>query len=422
MSYDKDQKDKQNTPLEEEEKDDFSFLQETIKKESDKNNIFMQGLKIGVLGLVFGICACLGFFALKPWASTRFQEKPEQVSIPEDEEPREEELGPCDLQVVTPLELNADNFNQMMESIYSIAKKASRSIVSVESIQAENQGTPVKVTGLILADNSQELLILCGNIVCTDATAWQVTFSDNRTYKASLKKQDKVSSLAVFSIPRQNIQKETWDYLEVATLGNSNFVTKGEFVIALGNLYDNTEGVGYGVISSNEHYEVLTDRRYNVLTTDISASTSGAGVIFNLSGEVIGMIIPGIIKDADTAFAKAIAISDLKSTIEFLVNGESVPCIGITGSAVDNHMTGQENMPSGIYVTQVQPDSPAMSAGIQSGDIIYELAGVPVTELQSYERVVYSCKKDQVITVKGKRLGANGYVDIDFTITIGSNE
>ncbi len=422
MSYEKEQKDKKNIPLEVGEKEDFSFLQETIKKESKKKTVFLQSLKIGMFGFLFGICFCLGFFAFKPWVSNRFQKESKQVSIPEDEKPKKKELSPCDLQVVAPLELNADNFNQMMESIYNIAKKASRSIVSVESIHEKEEKQSVKATGLILADNNQELLILCGNLVCPDATSWQITFSDNRTYTASLKKQDKISGLAVFSIPRHNIQKETWDYLEVATLGNSNFVAKGEFVMALGNLYDNSEGVGYGVISSNEQYEVRTDRRYNVLATDISATESGTGVIFNLGGDVIGMIDPRIVKDTDATFAKAIAISDIKSTIEFLVNGESVPCVGITGSAVDQQVAGQEEMPSGIYVTQVQPDSPAMSAGIQSGDIIYEVAGVPVKELQSYERVVYSCKKDQVITAKGKRLGADGYVNISFTITIGSNE
>lgn len=422
MSYEKEQKDKQNIPFGEDEKEDFSFLQETIKKESKKKTVLMRSLKIGIFGFLFGVCFCLGFFALKPWASKQFPKETKQVSIPEDEKPKKKELSPCDLQVVAPLELNADNFNQMMESIYNIAKKASRSIVSVESVYPKEEKQSVKVTGLILADNSQELLILCGNNVCPDASSWQITFSDNRTYPASLKKQDKISGLAVFSIPRQNIQKETWDYLEVASLGNSNFVTKGEFVMALGNLYDNSEGVGYGIISSNEQYEVRTDRRYNILATDISATSSGTGVIFNLGGDVIGMIDPRIVKDTDATFAKAIAISDLKSTIEFLVNGESVPCMGITGSAIDHEVAGQEDLPPGIYVTQVQPDSPAMSAGIQSGDIIYEVAGVPVTELQSYERVIYSCKKDQVITAKGKRLGANGYVNISFTITIGSNE
>ncbi len=425
MSYDKNPKDKQNTPLEEEEKDEFPFLQETIKADSHKKNIYMQSLKIGILGLVFGMCACLGFFSLKPWMDSKFKEEPKQVSIPEDEEPVQDKVEPCNLRIVTPPELNADNFNQMMESIYGIAKKASRGIVSVESIQPIHIGEPnssVKATGLIVADNNQELLILCSDTVCDDADLWQITFSDNKTYEAFLKKQDKVSKLAVFSIPKQQLKKETWNSLQIASLGNSNFVTKGEFVIAVGNLYDNSEGVGYGVINSNEHYEVLTDRRYNVLTTDISASASGTGVIFNLGGDVIGMINPGITKDTDTGFVKAIAISDIKATLEFLVNGENIPYIGIQGSTVDRKIAGQENMPSGIYVAQVQPDSPAMSAGIQSGDIIYELAGIPVTELQSYERVVYNCKKDQVVTVKGKRLGADGYVDIDFTITIGCNE
>ena len=79
-------------------------------------------------------------------------------------------------------------------------------------------------------------------------------------------------------------------------------------------------------------------------------------------------------------------------------------------------------MPTGIYVTQVSTDSPAMAAGIQNGDVLQELAGEKLSNLLSYEKAVLECKVGQPVKLKGKRRGAGGYVDIDFTVTVGSLE
>ena len=76
----------------EEPKDEFSFLQETIKREPvSRNVIFRRIMLISALGLIFGAFACVGFYALRPWASSHFQAKADKVTIPEDEEELVEE-------------------------------------------------------------------------------------------------------------------------------------------------------------------------------------------------------------------------------------------------------------------------------------------------------------------------------------------
>ncbi|CZR75335.1 hypothetical protein CDFC105_03886 [Clostridioides difficile] len=79
-------------------------------------------------------------------------------------------------------------------------------------------------------------------------------------------------------------------------------------------------------------------------------------------------------------------------------------------------------MPAGVYVIEVKPDSPAMAAGIQSGDILQKIAEAKVSNTLSYEKVIVSSKVGAAITMKGKRRGANGYVDIDFNVTVGKLE
>ena len=70
----------------------------------------------------------------------------------------------------------------------------------------------------------------------------------------------------------------------------------------------------------------------------------------------------------------------------------------------------------------VEPDYPAMAAGIQSGDIIYAIGNKNVMNIGSYQNTVLKMKTGQQITVEGRRIGAEGYVDVEFTVTVGSKE
>lgn len=414
-------------PEQKEEK--FSFLQETIKpKPVTRKKILTQLTRVGIYGLIFGAFACVGFFALKPWAQDKFRESPKTVTIPEDEvtDTTQDETQNT-VETVSPA-LNSDSFKEIMRSMYDVAKEAGKCVATVqpagkdEVLSSDGSGTENSVTGLIAADNGQELLILCDNSVCKDADKWTVVLADSSKYEVSLKKQDHNSGFAVFSIQRGKIPSNTWSAIQVASLGNSNITTKGDVVIAMGNTFGYADGVGYGIVSSNAYEETLADGQRSVLATDISASAHGTGVLFNLKGEAVGMIDPGIWGGTETNTAKALAISDLKSTIELLVNGESVPYVGVYGTTINDTIAEEQDMPVGVYVVEVKPDSPAMSAGIQNGDILQEVSGAKVSNTLSYEKAVISSKVGENIKITGKRRGANGYVDIEFNVIIGSQE
>ncbi|MBD9269172.1 MAG: trypsin, partial [[Ruminococcus] torques] len=84
MPSDKEQK---KSPEEEAEEKKYSFLQEKIKgKQGSRETLIKQFIRIAIYGLILGMFACLGFFALKPWAQNKFLGNPKTVTIPEDEE------------------------------------------------------------------------------------------------------------------------------------------------------------------------------------------------------------------------------------------------------------------------------------------------------------------------------------------------
>ena len=73
-------------------------------------------------------------------------------------------------------------------------------------------------------------------------------------------------------------------------------------------------------------------------------------------------------------------------------------------------------------MTDVETDSPAMSAGIQIGDVICEVAGEDVTSVVTYQRALLETEAGSEITIGARRLGADGYVDVNFKVTVGSKE
>ncbi len=407
----------------------YSFLKETIKpKPISGEKLFRQFVRIAIYGVILGAFACVGFFALKPWAQEWFRGTPDTVSIPADEEPDTEPAENEEPEQQTVPVLDAASGSEIMDSMYDLAEEGQKGIVTVKkAATAEQWGADTdqsarSVTGVITADNGQELLILADNSICSDAQSWTVTFADGSSYAASLKKQDRNTGLAVFSVPHSDISSATWNAVKVSVLGNSNLMTRGEQVIALGNMFGYADGVGYGVISSGTYKMSLYDGDCDIIATDITAADGGTGVLLNLNGEVIGLISPDIWADRGMNTANAYAISDIKTVIELLANGQSVPYIGISGTTVTGQIQESQGMPEGVYVIEVDPDSPAMAAGIQSGDVICEVSGQTVTNLGAYQRAVLETETGTQITIRGMRQGAEGYVEVKFTVTVGSKE
>ena len=144
-------------------------------------------------------------------------------------------------------------------------------------------------------------------------------------------------------------------------------------------------------------------------------------MIVNLSGEVVGIIDQSISDNSSKRLVTGYGISGLKSEIELLSNGQAVPYVGIRGLDVTAEIEAQ-GIPNGVYVQTVEPDSPAMAAGIQSGDIITEAAGKKISSLAVYQSVMRDQKSGSKIRLKGQRQGSGCYVDISFDVTVGSKE
>ncbi len=405
---------------------EYSFLQETIKRDrrGERKGFF----RMAGLGLVFGLFACFSFSAMKPAMDSIFQGDPQQVTIPPEEElPKETEPEEQPHEEAAPQPLDADSYRQMQQSLTSIGVKANRSVVEIAGVLEEQDWTEESkeyknsVSGLIVADNGRELLILGKSSVAKESKEIKIVFNNGQAYPATLKKSDGNLGFGIYAVNRTEIEDSTWAQVDTAVLGSSNAVAKGDIAIVLGKPFGYAGAMGFGSIASGKNVRDSADGQYRLINTDIAGSKNGSGFIVNLKGEIIALIDQSAAEEDSTELIIGYGITDVKEVIEFLSNGQGVPYIGVWGVDVTEEIE-EQGIPKGLYVKNVDADSPAMAAGIQSGDVITSMDEVEITSYGVYHGTLMEKKVGSELVLKGQRQGADGYVDIDFKVTVGSKE
>lgn len=405
--------DTEHGPELEQEAEEYSFLQEKIKEEEiNPRKIVRKICKWGGLGILFGIAACVGFFALRPWAEETFQQNPNKVELQQNEE--DEPVTEPEEVVVEKENLTIEDYHKLNAVLNQVAAEAKKSMVEI----SQTSGTE-SISGVIIADNGRELLILAHDAGLVHDGNLQVGFVNGKKAAATLKESDGNIGVAIFSVSKVEINDEIWNAIKVAELGNSSALGQGRSLIALGQPFGYSDGLGYGAVSTIKEKVVCADGVYGIIITDMPGAKKGNGILFDAYGKVQGIIAPELAADGGTDVMTAYGISDITGEVELMVNGKQVPYVGIIGVTVTEEMAEAQGIPAGLYVTEVEADSPAMQAGIQSGDIITSAAGTEIKSLKAYRVHLNKQEVGQRIKFKGQRQGVESYVDIDFNVTVG---
>lgn len=405
---------------------EYSFLQEVIKDEvggtgKRKKRILR---KIGV-GIFIGLVACFTFSVFKPWVESRISGNPDEVTIPRDTKQTAE--NEADRSGKDGNGQKKDNYSKSVKSLSDVAKKGKRSVVSLLVLTGATIGNKEfvsesqSVSGVLIADNGQELLILGPTMEVGETQQIQATFCDGKKYQVTEKKSDANLELTIYAVKESQLEEKTAKSIRLAALGSSYEVKKGDTTVLLGMLYGQGDAVGYGVLRSSTEKAERADGTYHILGAELAGFTGGSGIMFNRQGEVIGIICDAAGEDAKEELMHAYAISDIKDVMQFLANGESVPYIGIHATDVSENIAEDRRIPRGIYVDKVEADSPAMRAGIQSGDVLTAIGGTDIENFEQYHELLMEEKEGTHLLIKGYRRGAKDqYVAVHFNATVGN--
>jgi len=224
--------------------------------------------------------------------------------------------------------------------------------------------------------------IVTNEHVVEGTDAIQVRLSTGKQYRGEIIGMDPKTDLALIKIPVEAP-------LPVASIGDSDGLEVGDWVLAIGNPFGFDHSVTAGIVSGKGR--VLGAGPYDdYIQTDaaINPGNSG-GPLFNLRGEVVG-INTAIIPRSRIGFAipsnmaKGVLLQ-LKARGKVTRGWLGVVVQQVTPPAADSLGLTE---PQGALVAEVTPDSPAERAGIQRGDVILRFGGKPVAEVRDLPRLV----------------------------------
>lgn len=418
--------------------DEFQFVQEKIKRPLLRQNRTLRkiGLTI-VLAVLFGAVACVTFVLVYPLVQERFGEDPvREINIPKDEDPAEEvgeqekseepaappvqePAPPQEPIVITEtVEMELEDYTHLMGKMRSASLEAMKSMVTVTAGSSdmdwfnETYESERNVSGLIVDDNGVEELILTTYSDISGADQLRVTFADSKVVEAALKKYDPVTDLAILSVNLGDLEESTLKQIRTVTWGNSRTLRPGEAVIALGSPVGIPGSLLFGNLTAVSYHASAVDGEYQLLLVDQLRSAHSNGVLINLKGEVVGWLQDTYLHSYNPEVLTAYGISDLKGVIEHLSNNQDIVYLGIRGADVTEEVQEELGLPEGVYITSVEMDSPAMTAGIQGGDVIVDISGQEVKSLSEMQELLLNFSEDQVITVKVMRQGKEGMKEI----------
>lgn len=292
-------------------------------------------------------------------------------------------------------------------------------------------------SGIIIAQNDTELLIVTNRHVVADAKETTVCFTldsenpEELVVPAVTKGSDKDYDLAVIAVNLKDIPEHVLSRLRIATLGSSDDLKVGETAIVIGNALGIGQTVTSGIVSALEKEVKTTVGNFTEFQTDaaINFGCSG-GAVLNNRGEVIGIASAKMTGTSVESMGYAIPIDSAIPVLKNLINRETRAVVekhgylGITVVPVSQEAIEMYNMPAGAFVYGVNEGSAAEAAGIRKGDIITGFDGIKIDSADTLVETLthYSVGETCQMEVQSAEGGSYVVKELEITLQEGTEE
>ncbi|MGD8894680.1 MAG: Do family serine endopeptidase [Acidobacteriota bacterium] len=256
--------------------------------------------------------------------------------------------------------------------------------------------------------------ILTNRHVIEEADEISVSFSDGKSYDATIVGQDARTDVALIKI-------EPDGPLTVLPLGDSDRTEPGEWVMAIGNPFSLGNSVSVGVISfKGRDLQLQRGTSIDMIQTDaaINPGNSG-GPLLNTRGEVIGintMIVTGGASRVNAGVGFSVPINVAREILQQLRERGKVVrgWMGVTISSMTEDLAATYDLDEakGAVVNSVTPGSPADEVGIQPEDVILSADGRAIEDSSDLSRYIASKAPETEVELSVLRDGERKAISI----------
>ena len=320
------------------------------------------------------------------------------------------------------LVLDQRDYRQIYMAMAAYTREMNKSIVTISAITSDvdwigvTEQVSKQASGLIVAEDNVDIYILADRAPLVGAQSLKVRFNSGYVTEGRLKAVDAATGLAIIAVSISDLSSELAANIPLATLGSS-FASIGTPVCALGSPMGSSGSIAYGMISASRSTLEYADTADAMLQTDIVGASNAGGFLFNFNGQVLGVIAPDQSKGDVNGLIWAYGISELKSRISAMCSGTPTIYIGIIGTYVTPEANEEYGVPYGAYVLRTDMDSPAMLAGIRTGDVIVRLGDIPISNYADYVSALQTFDVGDKVTAAVMRKSQQQYVELEYIMT-----
>ena len=243
--------------------------------------------------------------------------------------------------------------------------------------------------------------IVTNNHVIEDGKTIEVTLDDKQQYEAEIIGSDPSTDLALLKIEAKK--------MPFLTLGNSDSIRVGEWVLAVGNPFNLASTVTAGIVSAKGRSIDILDGEYKVesfIQTDAAVNPGNSGgALVNTNGELIGINTAIITRSGRyEGYSFAIPSNLAKKVISDIRDYGIVQraILGVSIDPVTSELAKNLGLKSveGIYITRVNKNSGAEEAGIKRGDVILKINGVKTKSIPELQELVARFRPGKTVEVE----------------------
>lgn len=259
-------------------------------------------------------------------------------------------------------------------------------------------------------------VVVTNNHVIANGDEFTIVLSDKREFEAEVLLQDDRTDLAILKFDTSG---ETFPTLP---FHNSDDAEVGDIVLAIGNPFGVGQTVTSGIISALARNKVgVSDYQFFIQTDAAINPGNSGGALITMSGELIGVNTAIFSRSGGSnGIGFAIPANMVRLVVDAALSDGEIkrPWFGANGQVVTSDLADALGLerPTGVLLSQLHPGGPADKSGLEHGDVVLEVDGFEVDNIQALRYRVATQKVGSKVNVTYKRDGKTRTTKAELTV------